>query len=199
MAVGEHYSLKLFGNLLGQQFLNTFAYRQTSGVQPNEAALLALQFGLDIQFHLAACVGDYCAYTRIEAFSIETPTDYSDDVAPVPFGARIFAVDGQPPAYVAFGFRSNRAGAGSRSSYKRFCGIGDTDMIGNELEASFLALAPLAFLQTNLGDPLAHGSGVTFVPIQLESGWIPGGLPIENFTITSYGDAYLTSQVSRRK
>lgn len=198
MAINEHYSLKLFGTVLGQAFLNTFAYRQFADVGGNYADDLASIFDTFILTHLAGAVGTYVGFDRIEAFSIEDPGDFKDRSPNQATGLRAIATTGQPPSYTAFGTRSNRAGAGSRASYKRFVGMAEDDSDGNTLTATFLALAAVVSLIANLGDPLVHVSGNSWVPVQLKAGWLLGVPPIENFVINAYGIPYLTSQVSRR-
>lgn len=199
MSISEHYSLKLFGTITGQQFLNTFTYRQLTGTETLSATRLRVVFESNILFPLSNLTGTYCDYDRIETFAIETPLDYDDTAPAITQGGRSFAVSGIPPTYVAFGYRSSRAGAGSRSSYKRFCGIGDTDMEENDLAPSFIVLEAAAGLQTALQSVLVSPGGNTYIPVQLESGWLIGVPPVENFAIASYGPPYLTSQVSRRQ
>lgn len=198
MTVGDHFVVKLFGDLISQEFLNVFTYRQTAGSAPLPADDLGSMIDTSIVARLANCIGTYVGLNRIETFGIENPSDY-DDRAPTDInGNRSFATENVPPSYTAFGYRSNRAGAGTRSSYKRFCGLGETDVTGNTLAASFLVLEAAAGLQDILSSALIHASGNVFQPVQLRSGWVLGTPPIENFTILAYGVPYLTSQVSRR-
>lgn len=198
MTIGEHYSLKVFGDYLGEAFLNTFTYRQTAGANPNEAAELAQQFDASLMFDLTGCVGDQVNFNRIECFSIETPTDYADITPVNNVGLRAIGTALRTPSWMAFGFRSNRAGAGSRSSYKRFCGLGETDVEQNVLAAAFLALPSVPLLQSALYQTMIFGGVNTWVPVQLKAGWLIGFPPVENFAISAYALAYLTSQVSRR-
>lgn len=198
MTIGEHYSVKLFGDYLGEAFLNTFAYRQTAGIATNSAQQLSTQFDSSVLFDLADSVGDQTNYTRLEVFAIETPSDYSDVVPANSTGTRVFSGGTLSPSWVAFGFRSNRAGAGTRASYKRFCGLGEVDVTENSLASTFISRASVIALRAALSQTLAFVGGNTWVPVQLLSGWTPGSSPTENFGIIDYGIAYLTSQVSRR-
>lgn len=198
MTIGEHFSVKQFGSYLGEQFLNTWAYRQTSGAAINAAAILLSAFEATVITHLPDATSTTTLFDRVECFAIENPTDYIDKVPNKTAGVRVIGTIAQSPSWVAFGYRSNRAGAGSRASYKRFCGIGESDVEQNVLSSTFEALAAVGFLQTALGAALVGGSGDTFVPVQLKAGWSPGLPPVENFVITGYAPAYLTSQVSRR-
>lgn len=198
MAIGEHYSVKLFGLALAEQLLNVFAYRQTSGVALQAAQDLAFEFDQHVLGSLIGIIGDYMSLPRLETFAIETPTDYDDRVPINNVGVRNIGFSERPPSYLAAGFRSNRAGAGSRASYKRFCGMSEDDSDANALTATYLALVLASGLSNSLSLTLTAASGNVFVPVQLKSGWIIGGTPVENFEITSFGTPYLTSQVSRR-
>lgn len=199
MTIGEHYFVRLFGTVIGQQFLNTFAYRHISGPGSDVAEDLVDQVNNQIVAALAQCTGTYNDFDRLEGFSIETPTDYFDRV-PLPLqGSRTILTAQMPPSYTAFGFRSSRAGAGSRSSYKRFCGLSEDDSDANDLTATFLALVVTSGLKQKLEEVLTGLAGNIFQPVQLKSGWTLGVPPIENYAIVQYGLPYLTSQVSRRK
>lgn len=198
MAIGEHYSLKVFGTYLGEAFLNTFAYRQTAGADPNPALGLATQFDASVLFDVADSVGDQMFFNRIECFSIESPSDYHDGPSANPQGLRVFAGGTSSPSYLAFGFRSNRAGAGTRASYKRFCGLGEVDVTDNSLGTTFTSRPSVVALRSALAQSLSYLGVNTWIPVQLKAGWSPGIPPVENFPITAYGVPYLTSQVSRR-
>lgn len=198
MAINQHYSVKLFGTVLGQNFLNTFAYRQYADAAGPYASDLASQFDANVLFPLSGATGDYVSYDRLEVFAIENPTDFKDRTPNNATGGRSILPAGQPPSYTAFGTRSNRAGAGSRASYKRFVGMAEDDSDGNTLTSVFLALPSVIALIAAIGDTVVSGSGNAWIPVQLAAGWLLGVPPVENFVINAYGIPYLTSQVSRR-
>lgn len=198
MAAGQCYAVRVFGDYLDQEFVNVYAYQQTIAITGNAANELTNGIDNHILFPLTGCVGDDTHYTRIEAFAIENPSDYDEKTPGNDSGNRAFTASARAPSYLAFGLRSNRGGAGTRASYKRFCGIGETDMEANFLEAAFLAIPSVEDLQVNLGTTIVSAGGDEFVPVQVKSGWELGIAPILNFLITAYGIPYLTSQVSRR-
>ena len=198
MAIGEHYVIKVFGSYFGEAFLNTYAYRQTAGIATNSAQQLSFQFDSSLLFDLASSTNQSCNYNRMEVFAIENPTDYFDIVPINAQGTRVIGASSRASSWMAFGFKSNRFGAGSRASYKRFCGLGETDINQNELEVAFIALPQVIALGNALAQSLTFGGGNTWIPVQLKAGGVVGAAPVENFVITDYGVPYLTSQVSRR-
>lgn len=198
MTVGDVYTLRLKSTALGQQCVNVFYYRTTVDAGSASAANLVGVWDGFIQQWIAGSVGDYVTFDEIECFAINNPSDFSSTVPPFPTGGRVIGAASQSPSYVAFGMRSNRAGAGTRSSYKRISGIGEGDAEGNALTALFLTIPSVINLQANLGALLAGASGNFYEPVQVKSGWMLGIAPIVNFVITNWGIPYLTSQVSRR-
>lgn len=198
MAINEVYLLKVFAQFLGQQVLNTYGYQQTAGGTSNPAASLTSIFDAVVQSIVTGIAPDTMTFSRVEAFSIANPSDYSDRAPAFATGVRAILPANLQPSYVSFGLRSNRAGAGSRASYKRYAGMGDGDMDGNDLTAAFLGIPSVVSLPGILATTLVHATGDTFKPVQIKSGWTLGFAPVVNFLITSWAIPYLTSQVSRR-
>lgn len=198
MTVGDVYTLRLKSTALGQECVNVFYYRTTVDAGGASAANLVGIWDDFVQQWVAGSVGDYVAFNEIEAFAINNPVDFVSTIPPFPTGSRAIGVASQSPTYAAFGMRSNRAGAGSRSSYKRISGLGEGDMEGNSLTALFLGIPAVVNLQANMAALLAGAGGNFYEPVQVKSGWTLGVAPIVNFVITNWGIPYLTSQVSRR-
>ena len=102
--------------------------------------------------------------------------------------------------WVAFEYTSNRDGAGSRRSHKRFAGLAEADTDNNALSASFLAITEVTNLRNAMAQTIDDGQTVptAFVPVQVKAGWKAGFAPTVNFEITSWQDPRLSSQVSRK-
>lgn len=198
MAANEVYYIKVFSRLLGQAILNTYAYKQVTGVAALNAAQLHNLFNSFVQPHVRGIAPDTMDIDNVEVFSINNPTDFHDGPPSNTTGARAILPADMLPSYTAFGFRSNRAGAGTRSSYKRYAGMGEGDVDGNDLSAAFKIIPSVVSLTVALGTGFVGGAGEIFDPVQIKSGWLLGVPPVVNFFITSYAVPYLTSQVSRR-
>ena len=193
------YCVKMFQTLYSQQLLNVFFYRQTVTGSPSDALGLFQAFDEDVLSDFVGCVLDQLDIIRVEVFSPEDPTDFHDGTPTNDQGTRTAAAGNRSPSYLAFGFRSNRAGPGTRASFKRFGGLQEPDIDANSLATGFTTLAAVVALQAAMAQSITSGgSGGIYVPIQVKHP-VPLGLPVvENFLITSWGVAFATSQVSRK-
>lgn len=198
MAVGDIYVLKMNQELFTQAMLNVFYYEQTTKLGSDDAANLNEAFNAFILQEWQGCVGNGVTIPFIEAFAIANPSDFNQVTPAINTGLRTAPSDQRSPGWIAFSYRSNRNGAGTRSSYKRFGGIFDTDMNANVLDSLFLAIPSVGALQISLGNPVTSIAGDVYKPVQVKSGWQLGFPPIKNFDITSWFTASLSSQVSRK-
>ncbi len=178
--------------------LNVFFYRQTVTGALSGALGLFNAFQQDLLGHWAGTVVDNVNITEMEVFSIEFPTDFWAAIPPTSQGLRVIATASRVPTWLAYSMRSNRAGAGSRRSYKRFGGIGETDVVENSLASTFLALAAVVNFQAALSLPITEAAGATYEMVQVKSGWTLGFAPTVNFTILNFDPPVLSSQVSRK-
>lgn len=199
MGLGTFYCLKMFGTLYAQNTLNVFFYEQASSGTPSDAEGLFEAFDEDVLNHWTGSVLNQTDIIRVEVFAPSDPSDFFDGVPVNNQGLRAAPAGERSPSYAAFGFRSNRAGPGTRASYKRFCGLAEEDMDANSLQPSFTGLAAVVALQAALGTVISQApTGALYKPIQVQHPVPLGFPPVKNFDITTWGTAYLTSQVSRR-
>jgi len=200
MPVGVKYALKMKQLEYAQDILNVFYYRQTvvnaAGAQDAEALFEA--FNLDVLSHWDEVVTDEISILEVEVFAIEFPTDNHQAVPNNNVGTRTVVTAERAPSWVAAGYKSNRNGAGTRSSFKRFAGLSQIDYDANGFTTAFLALAAVESLRNALGSEIESAGGSKFVPVQLKSGWTLGINPVENFQLNTWLLPVLTSQVSRK-
>lgn len=199
MAIGSIYCVKMFQTLFSQQVLNVFFYRQTIPGTPEDAEGLFLAFDEDVLSDFVGTVINQLDIIRLEVFDPEVPSDFFDGVPVNNQGTRSFVAGQRSPSYTCFGFRSNRAGPGSRASFKRFSGLQEADIDANSLQPSFTGLAAVVALQDALAVSITDGfTGGVYQPVQVKHP-VPLGLPVvENFEITSWSVPFATSQVSRK-
>lgn len=199
MSLGDIYCVKVFQTLYSQDVLNVFFYEQSSTGTPDDAEGLFEAFDAEVLSDFVGCVSDQLDIIRMEVFRPSTPTDFFDGAPSNNKGLRSAPGGDRSPSYLSFGFRSNRAGPGTRASFKRFAGLIESDMDANSLSATFLALAPVIALQGVMGDEIDDGvTGPSYIPIQVKHPVPLGFLPIKNYDITSWSLPFLTSQVSRK-
>ncbi len=199
MAVGDVYCLKMFQTLYLQNVLNVFFYRQTLPGTPDDAEGLFRAFDEDVLSDFVNCVLNQLDIIRLEVFDPSNPTDFFDGSPVNNVGTRVAAAGNRSPSYLSFGFRSNRAGPGTRASFKRFAGLQELDIDANSLQPSFTTLPAVIDLTAALGVAITQGgAGAVYQPVQVKHP-VPLGIPvIENFEITSWSVPFATSQVSRK-
>ena len=195
---GEVYVLKAFQSLGGINILNVYYYRLVSGSAPDPAEELFTAFDGGLLDEFIDCVSENLSINNVEIFEIATPTEFFSAEPTNNQGTRTDTVANRMPTFNAFSYKTNRAGAGTRSSYKRYCGLLEEDVGGNALSASFKALAAVVALQSAIGDNLISSGGNEYEPVQVKSGWSIGVTPVVNFVIEQVQPATLSSQVSRK-
>lgn len=201
MALNDIYVLKMFQEEYSQVILNQFFYRQTTtDGDVGGADSLFAAFDGTILTQWEACVVEQITVSNVETFVIATPDIYKDGAPFNDAGQRVVDDALVLPTWVAFEYTSNRDGAGSRRSHKRFAGLADADVDNNALSAAFLAITEVTNLKNALAQTIDDGETVStaFVPVQVASGWVTGEAPTVNFDIVAWQDARLSSQVSRK-
>lgn len=198
MAVGDVFVVKMKQTAQGQEMLNQFFYEEKVTASSDAAFDLFDVFNLQVLVEWIDCVQDDQKITALEVFNIGTPTVFREAVPSNSVGTRAATNATRVPTWTAFSYKSNRNGAGTRRSYKRFAGLLEVDIDYNVLSATFLAIAAVSNLQNQLGTQLVGAASGEYLPVQISAGWIPGVTPIVNFGLVSWQDAVLTSQVSRK-
>lgn len=198
MALGDLFKITLFQELLGEQMINTFTYRQAGSSVVTPALLLGSGFQTTVLPKIQAIQVTLVKYIRILSQNLITPADNWEDVTPTPFQGLVSA--SSLPSFVAASFRSSRPDLSKRYSYKRFSGIPQTWQEDNTwLEVS--VNTPFGDLSTAMTTILGSGSGHSFTPCQISTTY-PGGVPTytHKYDITSWVDQEdIATQLSRRK
>ena len=198
MAVDDVYVIKMKQIANAQEMLNQFFYAVSVDEGSDGAKELFDEFNTDILADWVDCVQDDQKVTSLEVFNIGVPTKFWEALPTNNTGTRAATNATRVPTWTSFGYRSNRNGAGTRRSYKRFAGLLEVDIDYNTLSAAFLAIPEVDALRNTLGTKLVGVSGGEFLPVQISAGWVPGVTPVINFGLTSWQDPVLTSQVSRK-
>lgn len=156
MAVNELYLLTLFGDIMGQQTVNTFTYYQVSAETSAEtsAHVLAEAF-IDafVQAGIGFCSGGISqeqSYTAVRVVNLfEDVSDFAEIALPTT--AKGASTDAAMPPFVAYSFRTPWLGSGVRRGFKRFGGVRETVVTNGVIEP-----AAIADLQSEIGDALAQ-------------------------------------------
>jgi len=198
MSVNDVYVVKMKQVSSGQAILNQFFYKQTVVGDADGAAELFTEFDDSILSLFVDCVQDDLKTTALEVFNIQFPTEFREALPNFNTGTRGATAATRMPTYVSFSYSSNRNGAGTRRSFKRFAGLLDADVDTNNLSSSFLAIPEVDTLRNVLGLELTGLGGGKWLPVQVAAGWIAGFAPTLHFTLGSWIGPVLTSQVSRK-
>lgn len=198
MSVGEIYVLKMKQESDNVAILNQFFYKEIQAPTLGSAEELAKTFDSIILAEWAGSVVDAISCILVEVFAIETPTDFFELSPTNEVGLRVSTPATLMPTYMAFSYASNRDGAGTRRSFKRFAGLLDVDVDGNSLSSSFLSIDAVGDLRALLGSNLIGATGGVFQPYQIKAGWKAGFVPVEHFALPDWQIPKLSSQVSRK-
>ncbi len=199
MATGDIYVVKMKQVYFTQEILNLFYYHQTAQNNPDTNAIgLADEFDQNVLADWAGMVNTSISITELETFAINNPIDNDSRVPLNNVGTRAIGDNLRAPSWIAAGFKSNRNGPGTRSSYRRFAGLGEEDIDDNVISPTFVALQAVQDLKASMAAILVTVSGSQYQPIQVPGGWSVGVYPGINFNLVSWLDPTLTSQVSRK-
>lgn len=197
-AVGDVYIIKQKQISGGQDILNQYFYEMTTVGDADGANELFNTFDDDVLSLLIDCVQDDMKTLALEIFNIQFPTEFREALPDNNTGTRVATAATRVPTYLAFSYRSNRNGPGTRRSYKRFAGLLEADIDTNVLSSSFLAIPEVDTLRNILGLALTGSGGGVWRQVQVKSDWVAGFAPTVNFNTGSWQDPVLTSQVSRK-
>ncbi len=200
MATGDVYVVKMFQTYFTQACLNVFFYRQGFDAAPavSDAQGLFEAFDEEVLSQWKGMVSTSMSIVNMEVTNILSPTDSFFGTPVNNVGTRALGDNLRAPSWIAASFKSNRAGSGSRSSFKRFAGIGEIDIDDNVIAPSFVSILSVQNLKQVMGDFIDSTGGSAYDPVQVKSGWRLGFLPVINFNINTWADPTLTSQVSRK-
>jgi len=118
MAVGNHYVLKMSGNLLGQTINNIFRFENV--VADGTAELLWDLFEAQVIPRILAVTSDSMTYTDVEIEAIESPTDFYTTSFSYP---GILGSGEDMPPFTAWAFKLNPNRLDRKGGSKRFAGI----------------------------------------------------------------------------
>ena len=200
MASGDVYVVKMFQSYFVTDILNVFFYRQGFDASPavSDSQGLFEAFDEEVLLEWSGMVSTSISIFNMEVVNILTPTDSFFGTPINNVGLRAIGDNLRAPSWVAASFKSNRAGAGSRSSFKRFAGIGELDIDDNSISPAFVAIPAVQNLKQVMGDFIDATGGSAYDPVQVKSGWRLGFAPVINFDLNTWADPTLTSQVSRK-
>jgi len=200
MATGDIYAVLMKQVYFTVDILNVWFYRQSFDASPalSDAEGLFDAFDTDILANWDGMVNASISIPELEVFRIADPSDNFIGTPTNNVGTRPATDNLRAPSWVAAGFKSNRVGTGTRSSFKRFAGLMESDIDDNVISPTFIAIAAVQALKTAMSVFVSATGGSTYLPIQVKSGWILGLPPTENFVISNWLDPKLTSQVSRK-
>jgi len=139
MAINDIYQVVLSGTYLSESWSNVFWFIQQSGPSSLAAANLADSFEFQDLPNIADFMNDSVGIDSLSVINYNDPLD-SVLVAPtITDGARTGTSD-PAPSFLSGTIRFTRNGPGTRYPYKRFVGLLEEDINGNNLEVATIAL-----------------------------------------------------------
>jgi len=150
MAVGDFYTLKLSGNMLGQTILNIFHYEMITG-SGGGSAELNTGFQANILTRIMAIASSDVTYTDIEIFNWDNGSDFVVDN---------FSQSGQQAnqsstSFLAWAFVLNAANINNKPGHKRFAGVASVSLQDNAPASAIIT--SLNSLASVLGSPIISG------------------------------------------
>lgn len=196
--INDIYVLKHQTQYLGQFMLNQYFYQQLTDDGDGDAFGLWEAFNDDILSVWRDTISDEVTTLNVEVFQIADGSDFFSLMPADRDGTRDITAAALMPSSVAFSYRSNRAGAGTRRSRKRYSGMGEADLQGNVLSTAFEDLTAVIDLGVALGGTVQAPADSIYKPIQVASGWAVNNPPTKRFDITAFEAAVLSTQNSRK-
>jgi len=199
MAFNEVYQVKMKQTYFTQDLLNVFYYRQNAAgpAVPSYAEQLFDAFDANVLSVWTTAINTSLSVTTVEVINLPSPSDTYEGTPTNNQGARAIADNLRAPSFICASFKSARAGAGSRASFKRFAGLAEVDIDDNSISPAFVTLA--AGLRSAMGQILTSAQGSSFTPVQVTSATVKVGFsPVVNYTIQNWFDPTLSTQVSRK-
>lgn len=196
MAQNDIYKLVLTGSYLGESVSNVFWFSESVQGSDDSLALEELKEGFEfvMSADLLALANDSMTYNLI---TITRIVDGRQEAFPVTWVGLVDDASGANalPSYVAIAFRYNRVSAATRHGYKRYAGIADSMVYGNNLDGSFSNAADN--LEDAMETVIQTGSGFSFSPAVVSRPVVLGANPSYYLpqTVTFNG---VTTQNSRK-
>jgi len=167
VASNDLYLVTLFGQIFGQQTVNTFTYTQLTEETSPDVSAEVLANAFYGAFLGASGVLNGTAFSTAQSYNAIRVLNLFDDVSdffemaisPVETGATAGAT---MPPYVTYAFRTPWLGLGVRRGQKRFSGVLETEVNNGVLQPA--VLATLEDVQGALGQQLIGSSG-TYNPV----------------------------------
>lgn len=201
MAATNRFELILKTLYGSYECLNVFHYKQTGGT--GGALELASAFDMQVLDDLAGILLTTVSFTEIAITNLDDPTDFT---VYTPIGTTQGTRSGDGlPAFVAWGFRLNRATREVRNGYKRFVGVSETDQAGGSSVPAIQTA--LDAVELALSTALTHagtGSSWDLVIMRVTRNPEDPELPLVGYTYTDFPVAdvvhyALTTQNTRKR
>lgn len=162
MAANDLYLLTLFGELFGQQTVNTFTYYQvTDETAPVTAAqVLADQWATDFitptNVLRGPAISIAMSYKSIRVVNLfNDASDFYEKLLPANTNGT--GTGGAMPPFVSYAFRTAWLGSGVRRGQKRFAGVLEDEVNNGVLTSN--VINELEDLRAMLGDPIVASGG----------------------------------------
>ena len=195
MALGDIYQLKLSAVLAAQFNLNVFHYQVISEIGGAASALdLQDEFEGNVLPAIAGLLASPWIATALDTVNLGDLFDFaSNALVPTVPGTR--AGDSIAPV-VTWSFIYNRLGPGTRSGWKRFSGLAEPDVAGQNPTAFMTGLLDAAAVV--LGD-VVNGVIGTYTPVVVSRPITLGIKPIKFYQPSSVEFKGVGSQTSRKR
>lgn len=144
---------------------NVYWYRQTVGSSPTAANDLANAFSA-VGTPLVALAPTWITFTRQQVVNYRNPLDFTQVIYNVP-GTRAPAGEKSTPVNNVR-FYSGRPFPGARGASKQYPFLAESDVVGKNLTAVFMALQETIDLRDAHGAPLTS-NGQSFVPVVIDT------------------------------
>ena len=191
MAIGDRFQIIDTQYYLGQGILNIYYYKATAGSAANAQNCVAGWIAGPLPEILAIQDVDM-EHNAFTCINLDDPTDFFVDF---PTSGNIGTYTGTHPlaAWAAFSFMYHRATRACRNGWKRFAGIDEEVVAGNEIVPGFLSTVNA--LATALGTTI-DGFGNQYIPRIVRKNAVPA--LSEDFGVTSVSFRGYTTQNTRK-
>lgn len=189
MAVGDIYQVRFFQQYAGEDCMNVWYYRMTSGssLAPGNATHLWSAFDNLVLAALEDLQSVEVTYVSMDTLNLRLPSDYFSFNFITRTGLREpeEGADFPAPTWVAWSHKSARPFPGTRSARKRFAGLYETDMSINQLSGSFQALGAIGTLNSAMAADLTN-TGDSFEPVVVKRPIVLGTNPPVSYVCDSW-------------
>lgn len=161
--VGDIAQIKLAGSYLGQDVYNVFHYYcEGASTDPKESQHIIDAFDDSVLFDLMPLLQSAYSVVSVECYNIRLPSDF-DVRAGILLTNNVGSATGAPaPSWLTYTFKYDRVAVGQRHGYKRFAGVTEDYINGNEITGS--GITKSGVLANTLDAGLVTATGGAFVP-----------------------------------